>query len=412
MPLLIPITGLQPGMKLAEAIILDGRVMLRGGLTLRSEDISVLQRRFAGRQVRISDPVLDEVVEFEDDGRDRQIAADVQQKVIRSLSRAQERLRSKTALDNAEVNAIQTTVHGLIDDLRADKASAVFVTACLDPHSYVGVHAANVFYLSVLLAHRALDYVIAERRRQTKVRNLRPNFAEDLVPLGLGALVMDVALVALLPLLRSERLLTAEECTALRQHPRAGVKLLPDKMSALARMIVRTHHENCCGTGYPRGAPAERLHVFTRIVRIADAFDAATARHVYRQAMSPARVLWEMSAGPHRECYDAKLMKVFVGLIQPFPIGSRLRLSDGRHATVVRYNRQDVFDPAVVVAFDADGRPLPREKLEGPRHLRARGDLRLASFEGEDLSFLYAAPPPAERPNVSGVSTAWEAAYP
>lgn len=400
-------------MKLAEAIVVDGRVMLRGGLTLRNEDISVLQRRFiAAQQVRVTDPVLDEVVKFEDDGHDRQIASDVHRKVTRSLSRAQERLRGKTALDNTEISAIQATVRDLIEDLRIGKASAAFVPACLEPHSYVGVHASNVFYLSVLLAHRALDYVVAERDRQTKVRNLRPNFAEDLVPLGLGALVMDVALVALLPLVRSERLLTEEEAAALRQHPRAGVRLLPDKMSALARMIVRTHHENCCGTGYPRGVPAEKLHVFTRIVRIADAFDAATARHVYRQAKSPARVLWEMSAGPHRACYDATLMKVFVGLIQPFPIGSRLRLSDGRHATVVQYNRQDVFDPAVVVAFNADGRPLSREQLEGPLHLRGRQDLRLASFEGEDLSFLYGDPPPAETPNVAGFATAWEAAYP
>ena len=412
MPQLVSTAALLPGMQLAEALVVDGRVMLRGGLKLRPDDVAVLQRRFPDQQLRVGDPQLDPLVEFEDDGRDRQIASDVQRQVKRSLGRAHERLRAKTALDSGDISAIQATVRDLVESLEVDKPSAALVSACLDPHSYLGVHAANVFYLSMLLAHRALDYVVAERQRQTQVGSLRPNFAEDLVPLGLGALIMDVALVPLVPLLRTDRLLTDEERLVIRQHPRSGIKLLPEKMSALARMIVRTHHENCCETGYPRGMSAERLHVFARIVRIADAFDAGISRRFYCRAKSPARVLWEMSFGPYRACYDPRLMAAFVGLVQPFPIGCRLRLSDGRYATVTHYNRQDVFDPAVVVAYDAAGRPLSREQLEGPLHLRGRCDLRLASFENEDLSFLYAPQPPGELPSVAGFATAWEAAYP
>lgn len=154
-------------------------------------------------------------------------------------------------------------------------------------------------------------------------------------------------------------------------------------------MVVKMHHENFCGTGYPRQIAGHRLHVFARVVRIADAFDAGTSERIYRGAKSSARVLWEMSCGPYRRCYDPRLMQAFGGLIQPFPIGSKLRLEDGRYAAVVRYSHQRPFDPLVVIAFDARNRPLPPEWLEGPLAIGDRSDLRLASLNGEDLSFLY-----------------------
>ncbi len=412
MPLLIPTDELQPGMALAEALIADGRVMLRGGRPLSADDIGAMRRRYPGQRLRVLDPVLDEVVKFEDDRRERQIAAETQRHVARAVGRVHERLHARTAIDAGEIGLLAATVHELLDDLKSDKPTAALVDRCLDPQSYLSLHTGNVFYLSVLLALKCRDYVIAERQRQTRLRNLRPNFAEDLVPLGLGAMLIDVALTRRVELLRADRPLTDDERAELFQHPRAGAKLLPDKMSALARMVVRTHHENLCGTGYPRGTPGDKQHVFTRVVRIADAFDAATSRGLYRAARTPARVLWELSAGPYRACYDAKLVQTLVGLIQPFPIGSRLRLSDGRFATVVQYNRQDVFDPAVVIAFDAQNQPLPRDRLEGPLHLRRRADLRLAAYEDEDLGFLYADPPPALQPDVAAFRTAWAAAYP
>ena len=111
-----------------------------------------------------------------------------------------------------------------------------------------------------------------------------------------------------------------------------------------------------------------------------------------------------MSAGPYRKFYDPVLTKVFCGTIQPFPIGAKLGLADGRTGVVVKYNRQSPFNPTVVIAFDAKGERLP-DKLVGPISVGEGNTLRLKTFGGEDISYVQEVPPPltpsapsAERP--------------
>jgi hypothetical protein len=200
---------------------------------------------------------------------------------------------------------------------------------------------------------------------------------------------MDLGLYPHEQIFRHPTRLSPEERDVVRDHAAAGADLLPESFNATARMVVRTHHETCDGRGYPDGLYVDRQHVFTRIVRIADAYDALTAEHVFDEALSPARALWEMSVGRYRRCYDPILMKVFASLIQPFPIGGVVELSDGRHGVVVRYNRTRPFYPTIVIAFDEWRRRLTQDQLEGPIPLDQRPDLRLRSFRGEDLSFIY-----------------------
>lgn len=388
MPLLVFTDELQPGMTMHDPVVSNGQVMLQAGRVLTAADILVIRRRYPGMRVRVHDPVLDSVVEFEDDSRDRSVADETQQRVARCLSEVRERFANRTAVSQVDCGLLQATVRELMEFLKANPTSAAVVANCLDSRNYLGVHAGNVFYLSMLLSAAATDYVMSERLRQMRARDVAPTFAGDLTPLGLAALVMDLGMQQLQHLAQLERPLTDAEREAVRQHPLDGYNLLPDGFSAVARAIVKTHHENMAGTGYPQQLPGDRLHVFARIVRIADAFDAATSDRVFRSAKSAARVLWEMTVGPTRRFYDPHLTRIFAGLAQPFPIGSKLRLRDGRYAAVVKYNRENPFDPYVIIAFDAANRTLPRTQLEGPLRLGSRPDLRLASFAGEDLSYL------------------------
>jgi HD-GYP domain-containing protein (c-di-GMP phosphodiesterase class II) len=390
MPLLIPTDELVPGMTLTEPVMANRKVMMQRGRVLTHADIDVIQRRYPQMRVRVDDPVLDEAVEFEDDSRERSIAHEAQQRVSACMNEVAERFAGRTSTRCVDFNLLQQTVAELLDFLKSNPASAALINNCMDSKHYHGVHTGNVFYLSMLLGSTVIDYVISERKQQVSARDVRADFASDLTPLALGAMVMDLGMLPLKHLIEEQRPLTPEDSDAIRQHPLVGAAMLPDNFSAVARNIVKTHHENMDGTGYPVRLTRDRIHVFARIVRIADAFDAATSVKVYRGAKSPARALWEMASGPYRRFYDARLMQSFVTLIQPFQVGSKIRLRDGRYAAVVRYNRQNPFDPQIIVAFDASNQRLPKSKLEGPLYPSTRRDLRLASLGDEDLTFLYA----------------------
>jgi HD-GYP domain-containing protein (c-di-GMP phosphodiesterase class II) len=389
MPLYVPATEVQAGMKLHSPVLSNGRVMLQAGRPLTEADVRALQRRFPNAGVRIEDPLLDEIIEFEDDSRDRQIANDVRQRVSNSLSTVQERFSDRAFLGGADLEILQTAVHELLEHLRANRTTAAVLSECLDGDNHIATHAGNVFYLSILLASATLDYVAAENMRLTQLRYIPYTRASDLASLGLGAMLMDLGMLPLRYVYDPQHRLTEQDRQAIRLHPLTGAGALPESISPVARAVVRLHHENAAGLGYPARIPGDRILVFARIARIADAFDSAISSNVYKNALSPARALWEMSVGPYKRFFDPVLMETFARLIQPFPIGAKLRLRDGRYAVVVRYNRRNPFWPTIIVAFDSEGRPIPREQLRKPAPLDACRDLRVASFRGEDLSFIY-----------------------
>jgi putative nucleotidyltransferase with HDIG domain len=83
--------------------------------------------------------------------------------------------------------------------------------------------------------------------------------------------------------------LDAAEWDAVRGHPAAGAAIL-SRMSAFAPMakIALEHHERLDGMGYPQKLKGEAIDLDTRIVTVADIYDALTADRPYRKAM-PAR---------------------------------------------------------------------------------------------------------------------------
>ena len=91
MPLLFNCKDLQAGMRLAEAFTWHGRVMLPGGKVLTASDVHVLHRTYPDISFRVSDPFLDAIADFEDDGGDREVAQVARQKVASCVADVQAR---------------------------------------------------------------------------------------------------------------------------------------------------------------------------------------------------------------------------------------------------------------------------------------------------------------------------------
>lgn len=380
MPLLVPVFDLQPGMRLSEAFVWKGRTMLPGGKRLTTDDVEVLRCRYPHVSLRVGDPLLDALVEFEDDSRDREIATTVQSRIAEGMNSMQHKLCGQTSMQGIDFDAARASAISVISYLKCNPATAALLNRTLETGSYLADHCGSVFYLAMVLGSAVRDYVARERVRQTSASRLSPEVAMNMLPLGLGVMFMDLGMYPLKHLYDRNYRLTDDDRQSIREHPIVGSDLIPDSMPAGVKMIVRTHHENLDGSGYPFGMSGASLHVFTRIVRICDAFDAATSKRVHAAAKSPVRVLWEMCAGPWKRYYDPVLTKVFLSLIQPFPIGAKLKLADGRGAVVVRYNRKHAFHPWCVVAFDESDQRLPKEALVGPIAIGEDNDLLAVAY--------------------------------
>jgi hypothetical protein len=114
-------------------------------------------------------------------------------------------------------------------------------------------------------------------------------------------------------------------------------------------------------TGYPKVVRERSLGIFSRIVSVADGFDAATTRRVYQTIpIEPDQVLREMWENPRRG-YDTILVKALINLIGIYPVGTCVILDTFEVAIVAAPNPegQQLNRPMVRVAVDADGGLVP-----------------------------------------------------
>ena len=110
--------------------------------------------------------------------------------------------------------------------------------------------------------------------------------------------------------------LDEEEWRIMREHPMIGAEIIGDHDSGvlgLARLIALTHHEKWDGSGYPKGLKGEEIPLASRIVAIADVFDALTSVRPYKRAWSvdEALALLQEQAGKQ---FDPNLVPKFIAL--------------------------------------------------------------------------------------------------
>ena len=109
-------------------------------------------------------------------------------------------------------------------------------------------------------------------------------------------------------------------------------------MRFVVRNAVYSHHENEDGTGYPRGLTADKIHLFAKIIHIADVYDALTTRCVYKEPLNPADSLEYLMANSGSR-FDKSILEAFLRYVAPYPIGTSIILSTGQ--TVVVKNNDD-----------------------------------------------------------------------
>ncbi|MFL6257544.1 MAG: HD domain-containing phosphohydrolase [Pyrinomonadaceae bacterium] len=114
--------------------------------------------------------------------------------------------------------------------------------------------------------------------------------------LSLAALLHDVGKIGTPDsVLLKPSALTGEEQTVVQLHSERGARMLAGvpEMEEVAA-AVRHHHENYDGTGYPEGLAGEQIPVASRIIRVADAYDAMTSPRPFRDALSHEAAVGEL----------------------------------------------------------------------------------------------------------------------
>ncbi len=251
-----------------------------------------------------------------------------------SVAVTQEVINSVRMGRTASVKKVKRAVQNIVDQVLQNETSIVGLTTIRDYDQYTFKHSVNVCIFSVS---------VGKRLGLTKLQ---------LYDLGLAALLHDVGKSRVpLEVLNKQGALTDDEWRIMQAHPWLGVLTLfglrgYGEIPYRGIIVAFEHHMKNDFTGYPRTIRKRDLSVYSKIVAVADGFDAATSRRVYQttpiQSDQVLREMWEN----RRRGYDPVLVKSLINLLGVYPVGTCVIL--------------DTYELAIVHAANPDASRLNR----------------------------------------------------
>jgi hypothetical protein len=218
-------------------------------------------------------------------------------------------------------------------------------------------HSCEVLAVATLLGLHLEEYLVEQRRR------LVGRKACDVVNLALGALFHDVGELALPAEQRESQVAVAGlETGDWKRHTAEGFAMVRGRIDPSAAGVVLHHHQHFDGSGFgglntagdsgARPLAGADVHVFARIVMVADWFCQSVFSNGSRLPQPLVRTLWEMQQTPQRHAFDPVVYQALMALFPPFAEGTIVTLNDGRQALVTRAHAAYPCYPEVHIIRD------------------------------------------------------------
>lgn len=270
-----------------------------------------------------------------------------------ALGSAKEILTCQTSQGTASLRKAKRAVQTAVDVLLEDESSLLALAAIKDHDEYTFTHSVNVCIFSLAIGH-SLGF-----------------HRSCLSRLGIAALFHDIGKTTVpQDVLNKIGNLDVNEWKAIREHTVMGVRQL-GKMPRCNEQILHSlivafqHHINLDLSGYPTVPAHSSLDLFSRIVRIADTFDAMTTERPYRNKVYSPYEAMRYLVSQAGSKFDPILVKAFARAVGIFPTGTVLRLTSGEVGIVVRRSQLtgDSNRPIMRVLLDSKGNPTPEGRL-------------------------------------------------
>lgn len=172
---------------------------------------------------------------------------------------------------------------------------------------------------------------------------------KQLNQLGLAAILHDVGKTAVpVELIRKPSRLDEQEFKLVKTHSEAGSGYLISTAVGDHNLweAVLCHHEKLDGTGYPNNLKENDIPLWSKIISVADVFDALTSQRPYRIPMQPADAL-EYIMGGIGTAFDYDIVQSFMRKLDVYPTGSCVQLSTGEIGLVM--NNEMALRPVVEI---------------------------------------------------------------
>ncbi|PMC35554.1 phosphohydrolase [Bacillus sp. UMB0899] len=171
--------------------------------------------------------------------------------------------------------------------------------------------------------------------------------------IALTGLLCDCGMAKVNPnILKKKLTLTESEYKDIKQHPVHSYNMLKNIMSIKegVKMGVLQHHERIDGSGYPLNVRESQLHPYSKIVALADTYQAMVSIRPYRSKQSPFKVLEQIMEDDFGK-FDITIINELKKGITRFSSGTKVRLSNGLDAEIIFIDDHNPTRPMVKCLF-------------------------------------------------------------
>ena len=332
----LPLNRLKPGMVMAQSVLnSSGASYLSRGQQLTSNYIDRL-RQMGIRDIHVSSTLTT--------GPSVPPPEDVLQERTRAIAvkRVYDMFQQVSSDGTIDPVPLGKASAAIVNDISARRDNLVQLTDLRVHDMYTFAHSVNVAMLSSLLG---VLCGLSEK---------------ELSELTLGALMHDLGKLNIdKSILNKPGRLDDTEFNVIKRHPVAGSDLIlsmPFPDAKKLAIVARQHHEHVDGKGYPDHRKGDQIHIYGRIVALADVYDALTSVRPYKKAYAPSvayHIMRNCSAGH----FDEELSKLFFSNVAIYPVGTVLETTMG-YGIVRKVEFGKTDRPLVCIFADKDFRML------------------------------------------------------
>jgi putative nucleotidyltransferase with HDIG domain len=332
----INIEDLKNGMILSEDVKCNGNLLLSKGMVVKDGYITKLMSRGISKASVFADKT------YYDD-----ILLNPVEKFYAETYEALAKNLDKLKLDDKiEISEIFPIVESILETIFVSQNSILSLTGLRGKKNYYYSHSLDVcIYCLIAAKVMDLDY-------------------EDAVILGIGALLHDIG-KGRIPehILFKDSKLTAEEFKEVKKHSEYGYEILIkcSQVNYNVLQIVLQHHERCDGSGYPRQLKGDQILFLSKIVAVADIYDAMTSDRVYKKKILPHEAA-EYLLSISDKLIDSEIAKVFINNIAIYPKGCQVLLNTNEIAIISDSNSKMPLRPHLRIITDRLRNPLPKPR--------------------------------------------------
>jgi len=250
--------------------------------------------------------------------------------IIESTKEVFKRIKSGDVLDR---QALEAHVEALLPDMLRNNDVLMRLNQMRETDDYTFNHALRVSMLSSMIG-KWLGYS-----------------TERLKELALTGLLFDIGKLKIPEeILLKPGPLTPAEKEIVQKHAQLGYLILlrTPGISQDVKFAALQHHERLDGTGYPLRVQAGQIHEYSKIIMVADTFDAMIQNRVYRKKVSPFQaaeyIYWHSGS-----IFDAKVCHVFLSNLSEFYLGKTCVLSNGDEGRIVYIDINEPLRPIVQI---------------------------------------------------------------